>query len=810
VTDLLPTEPLDEVVNRDAQVDHDELPELAEDGSRQPGGPEPDGPVLDGTLSADQVGLSIGRATLIDMAALLLLAAAVASVVLHLQGARPATVIAAATFVPGWALLARRTTTDLLTNLALAVAFSFALMLAGSLALGWTRWWHPAVLGVVLAAGAAGVLVVRLVRQLVRLWTARSGMFRRELVPRLSALRRRVPSTLLTGLTLAPLAGAMALWGVSLGQIHLASVGREGLTTSFPATWYAALAIVVIGGAYSCFARRTSGWVMAAYIAGAAAVLYATLPALTGLPDGVWVYKHIGVTRYIGAHGGPSPSVDIYNQFPGLFTAAAALASLMHENVLNWAAWGEPFFGVVQALMVAAVAFALTSNRRVSAFTALLFTVGNWVSQTYFAPQPLAFALSLAVLVVLVRGLPSRELRPRVLRLLQRATRRPQLPLRPPIPLGWSRAATFAAALGLEAVIVASHELTPFMVLLQGGVLMALGVVRAWRLLAAMAVLALAYVAPFAASIQSHYAAFTSPDPFANILATGSGEAQGWSSPVLGEFGAHNMALLARGVPGVGFLESTSGRLLSDLTILLMLLGVWGAVRLGWGRRALVVLALAAAPIGILFATSYGGEATERVYMFSAVWREVLLAVGILALRRRVLRLGFAIAIGLLVATLFVSTYYSDTELTVIPRGEVAASDYFEAHASNGSVLMLATPDFPIMLGPRYPLMVGQLQQLPKHKYTRPFWGRELGPADVPAVIAQIRDYSTSGYLVFSRTEYRYSSLHNLTPPGGLVRLELAIASSPYFQLWYQNSAARIYRLIGVPHAQTAVRSRGF
>ena len=111
------------------------------------------------------------------------------------------------------------------------------------------------------------------------------------------------------------------MWGVSLGQIHLGSLGREGLATAFPVTWYAALGTVVVGGVYACFARRTSGWVMAAYAAGAVVVLYTTLPALTGVPDGVWVYKHIGVTRFIAAHGGPKPSTDIYNQFPGLFTA---------------------------------------------------------------------------------------------------------------------------------------------------------------------------------------------------------------------------------------------------------------------------------------------------------------------------------------------------------------------------------------------------------------------------------------------------------------------------------------------------------
>jgi hypothetical protein len=741
--------------------------------------------------------LSDPRAALIDVMVLLLLLAAVIVVVADIRAARPALIIAAATVVPGWAVLSRLAATDLLTSVALAVAFSLAIETAGSVVLGWTHWWHPGPLAAVLAGASAGVLALRVAR------VARGHP---------SAVRLPSgsgPKALRTLLTLVPLLISMGLWRLSLSDIHLKSLGPGGLAAVLPLLWYLALGLLIAGAAYACWGRRANGWVMAAYVVGAVVILYATLPALTTVPNGVWVYRHIGVTRFIVANGGPNPGGDIYNKFPAFFTLAAWLSSVMHADVISWAAWAEPFFGVLEALVVAALAFAVKPDRRVAAFTALLFTLGNWVNQLYFAPQPYAFVLSVAMLILIIRGLPAFELRPTVGAVLAFVTRRVQRPLPRPIPLGWGIRIVVAGVLVLQAALVVSHQLTPAMIVLQVGVLMVLGVVRAWWLLVAMTVLAVGYLIPYIGFLQSHYGALTTPDPFSNFLASGSDDLSGWGSPMLGALGDSNLAVLGHGVTHASFLEGSAGRFLSDLTIVLMLVAAWRVARRGGGRRALVLVLLAAAPVGALFATAYGGEATQRIFLFSSPWRDVLVALGIVTFRARRWRLLAALGTSAAVVTLCVAVFYSNTELTQLPRSEVLASEYFEAHAPRASVLMLAGPDFPTALGARYPLMVGQIQQAPRRVNEQPFWGRQLGAADIPSVIAQIRGYSSSGFLVFAPSEYRFVNIHELAPFGALGRLEAAIASSPYFRLWYRNGGTTIYKLIAVPRVNAAGRPIG-
>ncbi len=101
---------------------------------------------------------------MLDIALLALLAAAVAAVVADVQPVRPFVVFAAACLVPGGAILTRLRTGESLTDLALAIGFSLAVDIAGSLLLTWSRWWHPEMLGIVLGAGSIALLASDLVR----------------------------------------------------------------------------------------------------------------------------------------------------------------------------------------------------------------------------------------------------------------------------------------------------------------------------------------------------------------------------------------------------------------------------------------------------------------------------------------------------------------------------------------------------------------------------------------------------------------------------------------------------------------------
>jgi putative peptidoglycan lipid II flippase len=86
-------------------------------------------------------------------------------------------------------------------------------------------------------------------------------------------------------------------------------------------------------------------------------------------------------------------------------TAVAVLAAPLLTRLFGiddptaFAAWAQVFYAVVLAALVYAAAASLSDNRRVAWTAVLVFTVSNWTGQLYYAPQPLAFVLHLAILV---------------------------------------------------------------------------------------------------------------------------------------------------------------------------------------------------------------------------------------------------------------------------------------------------------------------------------------------------------------------------------------------------------------------------
>ncbi len=704
-----------------------------------------------------------------DIALLGLLAAASVVAVAGAGPLRPFIVFAAICLVPGGAILTRLATGEAITHLALAIGLSLALVIAGSLALAWSGWWHPEALGVTLGA-ASGLLLGH------DLWRRRRALDLRLARSAPSIARRPSGRTAIaTFAALAPVVAGLVAWGVSLRTIPTSALGKYGLPPALPTLWYAALAVLVGGAVIAIWAaKRPSTPVIALYVLAVVIVLYATVPAITAVPHYPWVYKHIGVTRFIGAHGGVNLTGDIYNRWPGFFAAAAVFSRLASADPLSFAAWAEPFFAAIDALLLGAIALAVARDKRVAGFAALTFSLGNWIGQEYFSPQSAAYTLAFALLLVFIRAFTGGEIAPRITRLMERVVRRPQPPIALSTAMPWPRTASIAAVLGLDAVIVATHQLTPYVLLFELGALALLGVARPRWLVVGMGVLTFAYLLPNVPFLAHNFGLFSGLNPASNIQ-------HGNTTPV-----------------GLDFFHANAGGLLSLVLVALMFASALRLARIGEGAIALPLTVLALAPFGILFAQNYGGEASLRVFLFSSPWREVLIALGIATIARPRVRLAAALGTCLVLTYMFIPAFYGAENLNIIPRGEVLASEQYYAHAPAGSVLLLSAPDFPTWVGSRYTLMRGPLaDDGPNLVGTTSFQDRPLGAADIPAVISVIHQYSRSGFVVFSTTGYRYAATHDLTPAGALESLERAIATSPYFYLWYSAPDARIYRLRG-------------
>jgi hypothetical protein len=696
---------------------------------------------------------------------------------------RPLLVLAAVCFVPGAAVLTLLRARDLLEGVVLAVVLGTSILTAVALPMIWTGWWHPAEAAAVTAIAAALLLALDLVRNIAALRRnpdidlgGRHGQADAE-PGDLEPGSRRGP-VLLALLALF----SLVLWWLSLRDVDVYHLGAYGLPPALPVTWYCALAIAVLGTVAAITAKRTSGLVMAAYILVVGIILFATVPALSAQPHYAWVYKHIGVVRYLEQTGHVDPNADIYNRWPGFFALSAMLSPIAgRANPVSYAGWADVFFLVLDAGLIAAAARAVVRSARIAACAALLFVVTNWVGQTYYSPQAFGFALGLGVLLIMLR-----HLRPEdggyaewVFGLFERVGRVPQEEPDPDDGTSWGRPAAIVAVLGVYAVIVASHQLTPYLLMASTAVLLLARVIKPWWLLLPMALMTFGYLAPNLTFVQDHYGLFTSIDPFNNT----QGVKITPNTPVAGKVFNTKMQLVLIAVLWTGGLIATI-RLL----------------RRGLLARAVAFLILAACPFVVVFGQSYGGEAPLRIILFSSPWFAASISWALGIVERRKLRIGLTGAVALVFTALFVPSSLGQEELNVISAPEVRASAYFYRHARHGSVLVLAAPGFPYRYGASYTELSGpEGDANPNLMTQREFQSHQLGPQQVPEVVKRIHRYSQHGYLAFTRNQALFARIFNLVPPGAMGNLEAAIARSPHFRLWYRNSKVRIYKLVKAP-----------
>lgn len=604
--------------------------------------------------------------------------------------------------------------------------------------------------------------------------TARRPRFALKTSPALSRLAFSLPVVI-----------ALVIWRLSLRHVDVTNLGSYGLPPALPITWYLALSLSVVGAVTAITARRTSGLIMVVYVVAIAIILFGTVPVLSAQPHYSWVYQHIGVVRYLEAHGKVNPSIDIYNRWPGFFALGAAFSSVAgRPNPEPYASWAELFFLLLDAVLVMAAVKAITREVRIAAGAGLIFIVTNWIEQTYYSPQAFAFALGLALIAVMLRQLRVNETNysKRLIRLIERVGRVPQLSVQTDATPKWPRWAAIAVVLSLDAVVVASHQLTPYMLLAGVALLMLAGVARPWWVLMGMGIMTFAYLGANFNFIERNYGVFSSIDPLNNVFGVAASKIPGFGTQA----------------PAAGETFHTHAELLSIATLWLgALCAMIRLLRRGLLVRSLPFVVLAVSPFAVAFAQSYGGEAPLRILLFSGPWTAALISWALATVTRRRLRWLLMASLAVAFTALFVPSFFGAEELYIVSAGEVRASDWFYYHAPPRSVLLYAAPGFPARYGATFPEFRGPGEaEAPTLMAVSSFRNRQLGVADVENVVALIKQYGQRGYIVFAKDETAYAELYRLTPPGALEHLESAVARSPDFRLWYGNRDARIYEML--------------
>jgi hypothetical protein len=601
-------------------------------------------------------------------------------------------------------------------------------------------------------------------------------------LPALAARRVTVPLALSrVALRLAPIVLGLACWGLSLAHLRIQTLGPYGLLAAVDAWFYVGIALL-LGGFVAEFRRaERSSWVMTLHVLALVVVIYATVPLLFHAPEYAWVYKHVGVAQSLRVHGRVTDTTNIYQEWPAFFSAVAGISSLSGVGPLSFAAWAPLFFELANCVMLLAVFRGMSRDDRVPVLAVLLF-VGfvSWVGQDYLSPQAFAYLLWLGLVLLILRWLtvaaplaPARSRLGRLRRALLTGMEYRQAP-----STGVRRAAT-AMAIGIFFVIVAAHQLTPFIALIGLVVLGALDLLRPRWLVIAFAAIAFGYVFSRYHLLSTEYGGIFSGF---NVVENASGSVKAWGS---------------------------QAQAFTASTVRALSLGMWLLALAALARsirrpgRFLVPAVLAFSPFAILLVQSYGGEAIYRVFLFSAPWCAFLIATAIVELPFARLRLAVAALLPSLALLAGLQGLFGPITANAFTPAELNASLWFYRHTPPGSTLVLAVDDFPVLETASYEHY--RLEIMPSDPQVGPDW---LNAGDLPLVNLWVSSLKApnSTYLVLSRTMLAYSNYYGF--PGGFKQLKRELTTSPDWTVYHTSKDTIIYRFtppgVTVPSAATA------
>jgi hypothetical protein len=589
-------------------------------------------------------------------------------------------------------------------------------------------------------------------------------------LPAVPATRRESLARRLQPQLALPLIGLVA-WAYGVAQVRPSAVGDYGLLANANAFFVLGLALLMAGFLLELARPASRGWLLTLDLIGLIVAIHATVPIIYGgTPEYAWVYKHVGIISSFAHYGRITDPGNIYDQWPALFAAVAGISSLAHVNTLSFASWAPLVFELADALLLLAIFRLLVRERRV-AYLAVALYVGMiaWVGQDYLSPQAFTYLLWLAMALIVLRWLrapaPEPGARGRMARL-----RAPLQAGMAPAPATTRRQRLVAVVLvtAIFFVIVAAHQLTPYVVLAGLGALTLLDLLRPRWLVILLAAAAAAYLAPRYTLISNDFGGlFSGGNPIQNA----SG---------------------ARGTSHAG------GEALTAQVVRALAAGMWllalGAVvmrRKALGR-VLIPALLAFSPFVILGAQSYGGEAIYRVYLFSAPWCALLIAGALFELRTlRRLPVRWPVTAAVCLATLFAGLQglYGPVSVNAFTRSGLTASQWLYSHVPKGSLIVLPVDNFPTLQTADYNSY--ELQVMPSDPQLGESWLDEGNISQVKSWISNLGH--RTAYIVVSHS--MGASAAYFGAPRGYEKLVAEIPTALGGSVVYRNADTTIYRL---------------
>ena len=620
-----------------------------------------------------------------------------------------------------------------------------------------------------------------------------------ELAPPSAAPRSRRPAFLdqLRFLVL-PLA-AIALYATSLPYIHPRAMNDFGIVSVMP--WQTWLAFgLLTAGFIACWRRADQAtWLLVVHVLLLIFMLYGLPGLVIHEPSGPIVYRHTGITETLIRTRTVDTKIDAYFSWPGFFMGLATLVKLGGApSALSFGTWATVGFNLLFLPPLLVVARALTRDPRLVWGSIWIFYAANWIDQDYLAPQSFAYLCYLTMLGLLLTYLRPREADPgsgrrltgRLRSLLR--VRASDVPI--PATSRWTAAAVVALVVLLYTATVASHQLTPFAILIGVVALVAIGECTARGLpLLMIVILALWDIFVAHGYLSGHL----------SQVVSGVGDlTKATSANITQRIGGSTQHLVV----------VRERLLLSGGLWLLALLGMIRRFRAGFADHAAAILFFG--PLLLFGLQAYGGEMILRIYFFMLPFTAFFAIAALLpgrvpgiaalarlpaALREGAVITAFSLTIGIVLAACLLARYGNERADYFAP-GEMAAMNALYAQARPGSKFAVEQSYLP-----------WKYEQYDEHKYLSV--ESMLSQANPPTPAQAVRRLSLdlrpapghpAGFVIFTRSQRVYAEMFGgVLSPGYIGSLERLLEKSPDFALLYANSDARIYeRLPGLSHAR--------
>lgn len=587
-------------------------------------------------------------------------------------------------------------------------------------------------------------------------------------------------STLMRALRLTLLPLSLVLWLVGASRTNINNLDPYGLAGALSPIFYAGLALLIVSAGIE-FSRHVLSQIrLALHAVALVIILYGTAPLI--YPEGryAWLYKTIGVTQYVSAHGSLDRSIDIYQNWPGFFALAAWFDKVSGSgSPLDYVKWAQLVFELAAIPLLYTIYHSLFLPVWHRWLAIMLYAASNWIAQDYYSPQGMSTLLALSVMALVTRWMfvVTAERRQRQDDTDPHGEARRDVRPRQAVAGQLRRSGPFIIALAaLFFVLTASHELSPYIVTTQIAALALTGLARPrWIALVTVAI-AIGYLLPNFSYVNSHYGLTSSLGSFFSNVRPPS-DASGAATP------------------------SQADNIIADCTKLVSV-GIWllaiaGAWRLRKSRRIVfALLLLTFTPVLVLLGGAYGNEGLLRVYLFSLPWAVALAAGALAPLRNQAKEIGYnalrAVIPLALAVTLFFPSFFGNDQSNVMTPGEVNTTLAFFQTAKPGE-LITVIGNAPISDTANYnEFPIGTVFG---------YGGLLPGSASVsegPAYLARtMKNYSGNlpVYIVMTPSMSSYNTEFGVTGPGNVTGLLAGLAKSPYWTLAASSDGTMIYRM---------------